>query len=58
MYTIYTYKNKKEGDNMKKIKNILLGISSFMLTNERINTQRCVAQDVDTTKTIIEYKNK
>ena len=43
---------------MKKIKDIIKEVSSFMLTCERINSQRCVAQDIDTTKTIIEYKGK
>lgn len=43
---------------MKKLKEILLGISSHMLTSERINSQRCVAKDIDTTKTIIEYNKK
>lgn len=43
---------------MKKIKEMLMGIGSYLLTSERINSQRCVAQDIDTTKTIIEYNKK
>lgn len=43
---------------MTKIKDILKGISSFLLTNERINTQRCIAQGMDTTKTILEQFNE
>ena len=39
---------------MAKIKTILKDIGSFLLTCERINTQRCVAQDIDTTKTILD----
>lgn len=39
---------------MTKIKYILKGIGNFMLTCERINSQRCVANDIDTTKTILE----
>ncbi|WP_263457705.1 hypothetical protein [Romboutsia faecis] len=43
---------------MKKIERIistLKGISKYILVNERINSQRCVAQNVNTTKTIIEH---
>ncbi|SCI11544.1 MULTISPECIES: hypothetical protein [unclassified Romboutsia] len=43
---------------MKKIERIITtikGISKYMLVNERINSQRCVAQNIDTTKTIIEH---
>ena len=42
---------------MAKIKTFLKGVSSYLLTNERINSQRCVAQDIDTTKTILEQFN-
>lgn len=41
---------------MKKLIEALKGISAFLLVNERINSQRCVAKDIDTTKTIIENK--
>ncbi len=44
-------------DNKKVIKS-LKDLSKFILVNERINSQRCVAQNVDTTKTIIENKDK
>lgn len=40
---------------MKKLLNVLKGISKYILVNERINSQRCVAQNIDTTKTIIEH---
>lgn len=43
-------------DNKKVIKS-LKDLSKFILVNERINSQRCVAQNIDTTKTIIENKN-
>ena len=33
----------------------LKGISKYILVNERINSQRCVAQNINTTKTIIEH---
>lgn len=36
----------------------LKDLSKFLLVNERINSQRCVAQNIDTTKTIIENKEK
>ena len=36
----------------------LKDLSKFLLTNERINSQRCVAQDIDTTKTIIDTKEE
>ena len=41
---------------MAKIKTFIKGISSFLLTNERINSQRCVNQDIDTTRTILDPK--
>ena len=44
-------------DNKKVIKS-LKDLSKFILVNERISSQRCVAQNVDTTKTIIENKDK
>ena len=40
----------------KEVFKSLKDLSSFLLCNERINSQRCVAQDIDTTKTIIENK--
>ena len=40
----------------KEVFKSLKDLSSFLLCNERINSQRCVAQDIDTTKTIIEIK--
>ena len=43
---------------MKKIKEILIGIGSYLLVGERINTQRCNFDDIDTTKTILDYKGK
>lgn len=42
---------------MIKIKSVLKGIANYMLTSERINSQRCVNENLDTTKTIIEFKN-
>lgn len=41
---------------INKIKNALKGITKYLLVNERINSQRCVAKEIDTTKTIIEGK--
>lgn len=41
---------------INKIKTTLKGISKYLLVNERINSQRCVAKDVDTTKTILQGK--
>ncbi|MBS5794549.1 MAG: hypothetical protein KIC92_07320 [Clostridiales bacterium] len=42
-------------ENKKFIKS-LKDLSKFLLVNERINSQKCVAQNIDTTKTIIENK--
>lgn len=39
-----------------KLLNAIKGISAQLLVNERINSQRCIAKDRDTTKTIIESK--
>lgn len=41
---------------MSKIKSVLKSLSSFFLTNERINSQTCVAKEIDTTKTIFDQK--
>lgn len=41
---------------MKKLLSITKGIVTFLLVNERVNSQRCVAKDIDTTKTILESK--
>lgn len=43
---------------MNKIKTIAKEVFSFILTSERINSQRCLCKDMDTTKTIIDNKNK
>lgn len=39
---------------MKNIKKYLKGIMAFLLVSERVNTQRCLMKDMDTTKTIID----
>lgn len=36
------------------MKKIIKDLFAFILTNERINSQTCVAKDIDTTKTILE----
>ncbi|MGL5328796.1 MAG: hypothetical protein ACRDD7_05980 [Peptostreptococcaceae bacterium] len=41
---------------LNKLTNTLKGISKYLLVNERINSQRCLAKDIDTTKTIIDSK--
>lgn len=41
---------------VNKIKNLSNGIKNYLLVNERINSQRCVAKNIDTTKTIIDHK--
>lgn len=40
---------------IKKIMYTLKGVSKYILVNERINSQRCVAQNINTTKTIIDH---
>ena len=60
--TIIEHKDEKENDNIeeesdiKEIVTDLKGIVQTILVSERINSQRCVAKDIDTTKTIIEQK--
>ncbi|CEH32965.1 hypothetical protein [Romboutsia lituseburensis] len=59
--TIIEHDNKKEEVNKTDINTLikeLKGIVAEMLVSERINSQRCIAKDVDTTKTIIDHKNK
>ena len=56
-------KNQKKQNEQKKQNNnnifkSLKELSGFLLVNERINSQRCVAQDINTTKTIIESKEE
>ncbi|MGL6106909.1 hypothetical protein [Romboutsia sp.] len=41
---------------INKITKALKGITNHLLVNERINSQRCVAKEIDTTKTIIDCK--
>lgn len=41
---------------INKIAKTIAGISRYLLVNERINSQRCVAQNIDTTKTIIDNR--
>ncbi len=40
----------------KKISKLMNGVSRQLLALERINSQRCIAKDLDTTKTIFESK--
>lgn len=57
--TIIDHKDEKEEFSNQDIKSLigeLKGIVSEMLISERINSQRCVAKDLDTTKTIIDHK--
>lgn len=59
--TIIEHDNKKEEVNKTDINTLikeLKGIVAEMLVSERINSQRCIAKDVDTTKTIIDHKSK
>lgn len=41
---------------LNKIVTTLKGISKYLLVNERINSQRCVAKDINTTRTILDNK--
>ena len=41
---------------LKKLSEVLNGFSKQILALERINSQRCIAKDLDTTKTIFENK--
>ena len=60
--TIIEHKDEEENDtieeesDIKEIVTDLKGIVQTILVSERINSQRCVAKDIDTTKTIIEHK--
>ena len=49
---------KKRKKDRRNILKSLKDLSDFLLVNERINSQRCVAKDIDTTKTIIDKKTK
>lgn len=48
---------KQQNKNNKNIFKSLKELSNFLLVNERINSQRCVAKDINTTKTIIDKKD-
>ena len=60
--TIIEHKDEEENDtieeesDIKEIVTDLKGIVQTILVSERITSQRCVAKDIDTTKTIIEHK--
>ena len=41
---------------LNKLARTIKGIGGYLLVSERINSQRCVAKDIDTTKTIIDSK--
>lgn len=41
---------------LRKIAKTIKGISNYLLVNERINSQRCMAKDIDTTRTILDNK--
>lgn len=41
---------------LNKLARTMKEITSYILVNERINSQRCVAKDIDTTRTIIDSK--
>lgn len=49
---------KENKQKNKKVIKSLKELSNFLLVNERINSQRCVAKDINTTKTIIENKEE
>ncbi len=59
--TIIDHKDESkeiEKSDVQELVNELKGLVKMMLVSERINSQRCVAQDVDTTKTIIDHEEK
>ena len=45
-------------EKLLNLKIDLKGLTKMILVSERINSQRCVAKDIDTTKTIIEQKDE
>ncbi len=49
---------KKLNEVLQSLKNDLSGLLGVMLVSERENSQRCIAKDLDTTKTIIDHKNE
>ncbi|KKY00903.1 hypothetical protein VN21_11735 [Paraclostridium benzoelyticum] len=49
---------KKINELLKEFKDELKGIMDTMLVSERLNSQRCIAKDIDTTKTIIDQKEE
>ena len=59
--TIFDATDKSEEVNKKDIENIieeLKDLVKMMLVSERVNSQRCVSKDVDTTKTIFDNKEE
>lgn len=42
----------------KKVRQVMNGIGNHLLVMERMNSQRCIAKDLDTTKTIIDNKKR
>ncbi|MDK2564869.1 hypothetical protein QOZ84_15140 [Romboutsia sedimentorum] len=49
---------KKLNEVLQSLKNDLSGLLGVMLVSERENSQRCIAKELDTTKTIIDHKDE
>ncbi len=49
---------KKLNEVLQSLKNDLSGLMGVMLVSERENSQRCIAKELDTTKTIIDHKDE
>ena len=47
---------KSKKVELENIKNLIKGAFNEMLVTERINSQRCLNQDLDTSKTILDHK--
>ncbi len=45
-----------EKDELDNLVEEVKGLIGTMLISERMNTQRCIAKDRDTTKTIVDHK--
>ncbi|MGL4913693.1 MAG: hypothetical protein ACRC3Y_14820, partial [Romboutsia sp.] len=49
---------KKLNQALSILKEELSGLLDVMLMSERTNSQRCIAKELDTTKTIVDHKDE
>ncbi|MDO7205917.1 hypothetical protein Q5M85_19315 [Paraclostridium bifermentans] len=57
VYCIQYVKHERDFNYVKKLSEVFNGFSKQILALERINSQRCVGKDLDTTKLYLKIKD-